>query len=87
MSPERRQIGISLTAPHHCFMYKLNNSVILMDIHTIKHNKYYRLNANSIKQFGIVVNICTFTCILHSFMILPVVEGPRGRVARIGGIW
>jgi len=29
-------------------MYKLNNSIILMDIHNIKHNKYYRLNANAI---------------------------------------
>ena len=64
-------------------MYKFNNSIILMDIHSIKHNKYYCRNANAIKHFGIVVNICTF--ILHSFQILPVVEGPGGRVARIGG--
>ena len=35
----------------------------LMDIRNIKHNKYYRLNANAIKYFGIVVNICT--CILQ----------------------
>ena len=73
-------------------MYELNNSIILMDIHTIKHNKYYCFNANdnanaianAIKHYK-NVNICAV--MLHSFLILPVVEGPRGGVARTGGIW